>query len=196
MRSNFDFIILGQGIAGTSLAWCLRWAGSRFLVVDRQEPVTSSRIAAGLITPITGQKLIMSWRFEEFWPTAIAFYDRVQSETNTQLFARRSMVRLFTNDVEAATFQRRRDAGEYFGIVSQPVRLVNEKWFDSPLGGFEMCQGGQLDVPGYLDASRKIFEDEGAFLTNDVDVSRDLRIDRDGVDLPKLGVRAKTLVCC
>ena len=59
-----------------------------------------------------------------------------------------------------------------------------------------MCQGGQLDVPGYLDASRKIFEDEGAFLTNDVDVSRDLRIDRDGVDLPKLGVRAKTLVCC
>ncbi len=196
MRSEFDFIILGQGIAGTSLAWCLRWAGSRFLVVDRQEAVTSSRIAAGLVTPITGQKLIKSWRFDEFWPTAIEFYRRVQQETKTQLFARRSMVRLFANDVDAATFQRRWDAGEYFGIVSQSVRLVNEKWFDNPSGGFEMSEGGQLDVPGYLDASRRIFADEGAFLTSDVDVSRDLRIDHDGVVIPNLGVRSKTLVCC
>ena len=98
MRSEFDFVIVGQGIAGTSLAWCLRWAGSRFLVVDRQEPVTSSRIAAGLVTPITGQKMIKSWRFDELWTAAISFYDRVQSETKSQFFSRRSMVRMFANE--------------------------------------------------------------------------------------------------
>ena len=196
MRSEFDFIILGQGIAGTSLAWSLRWAGSRFLVVDRQERVTSSRIAAGLVTPITGQKLIKSWRFDEFWPVAIAHYDRVQSETKNQFFQRRSMVRLFANEVEASTFRRRNEAGEYLGIVSQPDRLVDANWFDNPLGGFEMSQGGQLDVPQYLDASRKFFESEGSLLTNDLDVSRDLQIEQDGVVLPTLGVRGKTLVFC
>ncbi len=196
MSSEFDFIILGQGIAGTSLAWSLRWAGSRFLVVDRQEETTSSRIAAGLVTPITGQKLIKSWRFDEFWPAAVAFYNRVQSETKTQLFSRRSMVRLFANGDETSTFQRREMAGEYFGIVTQPNQLVDENWFDCPLGGFEMSEGGQLDVPRYLDSSRKIFEADGAFLAKDLDVSREIRIDRDRVVLPTLGVRAKTLVCC
>jgi glycine oxidase len=196
MRSEFDFIILGQGLAGTSLAWFLRWAGARFLVVDRQCEITSSRIAAGLVTPITGQKLIKSWRFDEFWPAARAFYCRVESETKTQFFVRRSMVRLFAGDVEALTFQRRRDAGEYLGLVHEPHRLVDENWFDGPLGGFEMSEGGQLDVPGYLDSSRKIFEDEDSFLIHDVDVSRDLNIDQTGVVLPTLGVRGKTVVCC
>ncbi len=196
MKSEFDFIIVGQGIAGTSLAWFLRWAGSRFLVIDRQEHVTSSRIAAGLVTPITGQKLIKSWRFDEFWPAAIAFYDRVQTETKTQFFERRSMVRLFANDVEASTFQRRQDAGEYLGIVSRPDRLVDEIWFDNPQGGFEMSDGGQLNVPRYLDASRKTFESEGSFLTSDVAVSRDMKIDQYGVVITNLGVRAKTLIFC
>ena len=196
MRSEFDFVILGQGIAGTSLAWCLRWAGSRFLVIDRQETVTSSRIAAGLVTPITGQKMIKSWRFDEFWTAAISFYDRVQSETKSQFFLRRSMVRLFANEAEVFTFQRRKDAGEYFGIVSEPHRLVNETWFDNPLGGFEMSNGGQLEVSRYLDASRKTFAGEDSFLSSHVDVSRDLRIEHDGVVLPTLGIKAKTLIFC
>ncbi len=196
MRSEFDFVIVGQGIAGTSLAWCLRWAGSRFLVVDRQEPVTSSRIAAGLVTPITGQKMIKSWRFDELWTAAISFYDRVQSETKSQFFSRRSMVRLFANEAEASAFQRRRNAGEYLGIVSEPLRHLNETWFDNPMGAFEMSDGGQLEVSRYLDASRKTFEAENSFHSSDVDVSRDLQINQDGVVVPTLGIRAKTLIFC
>ena len=56
-EAPWDVIIVGQGLAGTTLAWHLREAGQRVLVIDACEPVTSSKIAAGLITPITGQRV-------------------------------------------------------------------------------------------------------------------------------------------
>ena len=44
----------------------LEW---RVLVVDREEDITSSKVAAGLVTPITGKNLTKSWRVDEFLPT-------------------------------------------------------------------------------------------------------------------------------
>ncbi|NOU04706.1 MAG: NAD(P)-binding protein, partial [Hyphomicrobiaceae bacterium] len=43
----WDTIIVGQGLAGTTLAWRLVDAGQRVLMFDPAEAVTSSKIAAG-----------------------------------------------------------------------------------------------------------------------------------------------------
>src|ERR1700754_85545 len=72
-RKSFDFVIVGQGLAGTALAWHLRWRRFRVLVLDRRDAVTSSRVAAGLLTPITGKRLALTWRFADLWPEAVAF---------------------------------------------------------------------------------------------------------------------------
>ncbi len=42
--TTFNFLIIGQGLAGTALAWHLRWRGFRVLVLDRGNAITSSRI--------------------------------------------------------------------------------------------------------------------------------------------------------
>ncbi|MEO1998698.1 MAG: FAD-dependent oxidoreductase, partial [Planctomycetaceae bacterium] len=75
--TTFDYLIVGQGLAGTALAWSLTWRHRNILVVDRSRPSSASRVAAGLITPITGQRLTPTWRYNEFWPAAVEFYRRV-----------------------------------------------------------------------------------------------------------------------
>ena len=65
MGAAVEFLIVGQGLAGTALAWELIWRGRDVLVVDAGEAVTSSKIAAGLVTPITGQRLALGWRVDE-----------------------------------------------------------------------------------------------------------------------------------
>ena len=47
-----DVVVVGQGFAGTALAWQLRWRGASVLVVDRGDPDTASKVAAGLLTPM------------------------------------------------------------------------------------------------------------------------------------------------
>ena len=50
-------LIVGQGIAGSVLGWHLIKAGHAVLIVDRNHHESSSIISAGIINPITGQRL-------------------------------------------------------------------------------------------------------------------------------------------
>ncbi len=196
MTSHFDAIIIGQGLAGTALAWTWKWSGARVLVLDRETTVTASKIAAGLITPITGQKLVTTWRHMELWPAAVAFYRRFEAETGTSVFRQPSMVRLFADEGEVAIFERRRAAGAFDGLINQPVPLVDNEWFFAERGGCEMCPGGQLDIPAYLKTSRAHFAREGGYLPTDVDVSREIEFTAAGVRLQGLGVSANAIFFC
>ena len=50
----FDTLILGQGLAGSALAWHLIEAGERVCVIDDGHCRSSTRVAAGLINPLAG----------------------------------------------------------------------------------------------------------------------------------------------
>lgn len=194
--TEFDYVVIGQGLAGTTLAWCLRWSGARVLVVDRGESATASRVAAGLITPVTGQRLTKTWRFAELWAAAVDFYRRVEAETESHVFNRRRMVRLFADHKEKERFEQRKAAGELEGLVGEPASLVDEAAFSSPLGGFEMIDAGQLDTGRYLEVSRRRFVREESYLTADIDPENDLELDASGVRLPRLGVRTRRIIFC
>ena len=68
LRIAIDFLIIGQGLAGTVLAWNLIQRGRSVIVLDREDESTSSKVAAGLINPITGRYLTKSWRADETLP--------------------------------------------------------------------------------------------------------------------------------
>jgi glycine/D-amino acid oxidase-like deaminating enzyme len=187
---HVDVAIVGQGLAGTALAWHLRWAGARTLVVDREPAVTASRVAAGLVTPVTGKRLARTWRLDDLLPAAVAFYRRVEAETGTPVFHPRRMVRLFRDDAERAAYAGR--AAGFGGLVADPDPPPDGRWFAAPLGGFEMPTAAQLDVPRYLDASRRHFAD--GYLRADVDPVADVALSPGRVDLPRLGVTADRLV--
>ena len=52
----FDYIIVGQGIAGTNLAFQLIDSGKSIMVIDQVNLNSSSRVATGIINPVTGRK--------------------------------------------------------------------------------------------------------------------------------------------
>ena len=190
-----DCVIIGQGLAGTTLAWQLRWLGISFVVIDRDEAITTSRIAAGLMTPVTGQRVVPTARLAEFWPAAIRFYRRIEAEVGDTVFQERGHVRLFASEREADRF-RHRDLSDIPGIVGEIDPALNPQWFENSLGGFEMPRAGQLAVAKFLDASRDIFERDGCWLTGNVDPTCDIELTHDGVWLARLGVEARRAIFC
>lgn len=149
------FTIVGAGLAGTTLAWALVRRGRAVRLIDREPPVTSSRIAAGLLTPITGKKLSVSWRWHELRPAAERFYRSIEAETGATFFRQRPILRLFTSDAERMQFEERRAT---FGDLATPIDTPPEH-VAMPFGGFAMPTAAQLDVWGYLDASREWFRE-------------------------------------
>ena len=193
--ATYDFIIVGQGTAGTTLAWRLAKRGQSVLIIDRGATTTCSRIAAGLITPVTGQRLVVTWRWAEFWPVACQFYGQLQQQLADNFFHRRRMLRLFQRESERELFAQRRDSDEFRELVDPPTPLIDTECFANRLGGFEMLDAGQLDVARYLDCSRAYFSRQNSYLTADLR-SDDIQLTNRGVDLPRLNVSGRTLVFC
>jgi flavin-dependent dehydrogenase len=69
--------IIGMGLAGCCLAWQRHFRGEDFTWEDDGRPASASRVAAGLVNPVTGKNFSVGWRLAEFLPEAEAFYARV-----------------------------------------------------------------------------------------------------------------------
>ena len=53
-----NYIIIGQGLAGTLMAHELLKANESFLVIDEYRESTSSKVAAGMFNPISGKRMV------------------------------------------------------------------------------------------------------------------------------------------
>jgi len=126
--STYDFLLVGQGIAGTLLAFFLRRAGRSVFVIDGGDERAASRVAAGLINPITGRRYVKSWRIDELLPVARAVYRELEQDLGVSVFHPRPLIRsIFTvaeeNDwlsrsgdpAYAAYIEERADLGAYAG---------------------------------------------------------------------------------
>lgn len=187
MSARIQFVIIGQGLAGTALAWQLHRRGRSVLVVDRERGGCSP-LAAGLMTPVTGKRLATSWRWDELYPAAVAFYRAAEADTGEAFFHQRPSLRLFATDAERARYTQRSPAG-----TARTTR-IRADWFHAPLGGFEMA-AARLDVPRYLEASRAHFRTHGAYLAAEV-APRDLEPIAHGVRIASLGIEAEALILC
>ncbi len=151
------FLIIGQGLAGTALAWRLHERKVPFLIVDRAEPVTSSKVAAGLITPVTGMRLKVSWRFEVFYPEALRFYRRLGRLLGRRVFFPRSHVRLLKNEQERQKWPQRLRESEIVPFVHPQAPRLDPQLVTLPHEGFQQRHAAWLDTATYLETSRRFF---------------------------------------
>lgn len=194
--ADFDVAIIGQGLAGTTLAWALLRRGQSVIVIDRQESATSSRVAAGLMTPITGPRLAVVPCWDQFWSAATAFYQDLEQRTSARFFHVFPAVRLFRTPAECAIFERRLAQPDFRSLVRSLESPIDPDWFDARLGGFEMASAGRLDTSAFLNVSRSEFTACGAYRQADVDLRHDVIIEPAGVRLPGLEIRCARLIFC
>jgi glycine oxidase len=171
-------LIIGQGLAGTALAWRLHERGVPFLIVDRGEAVTCSKVAAGLITPVTGMRLKVSWRFETFYPEALRFYRRIGKRLATRFFFPRGYVRLLKDDTERQKWPKRLRESDVGPFVHPYTPRLDPAVISLPHEGFQQRHAAWLDTVTYLEASRHFFGD--AFQTAVIQPG-DVQDDADGI---------------
>lgn len=159
MTTQPPVLIVGQGLAGTAVAWHLWERGVPFLIVDPNEPDTCSKVAAGLVTPITGVRLNLSWRFGELLTEARAFYQRIGLRLQRSFYHEAPHVRLFKEAREVELWKTRSQDPTLLPWIEPhpPEPLVNSDVFNASLGGFQQRDAGWLDTADYLEASRQFF---------------------------------------
>jgi glycine/D-amino acid oxidase-like deaminating enzyme len=82
---SIDYLIIGQGLCGTFLSYYLLKAGKKVMVIDKDAPYTASKVASGVINPVTGRRIVRTWRIEELLPFALNSYKEFGNEFGKNL---------------------------------------------------------------------------------------------------------------
>jgi glycine/D-amino acid oxidase-like deaminating enzyme len=90
-----DYLIVGQGICGTMLSWFLYKEGKTFLVIDDKNENSSSKIAAGIINPVTGRRYAYTWMIDDVMPFAVQCYEEIGNHFNLKLVHQKSIIDFF-----------------------------------------------------------------------------------------------------
>ncbi|NWF38809.1 FAD-dependent oxidoreductase [Mariprofundus sp. NF] len=163
-EQHIDTLIIGQGLAGSILAWQLMQRGQRvFIVADETSP-SASRVAAGLFNPVTGQRLVLQANAETVIPVAINFYRQLEQRFKQVFFYEKEMLRIFRNEKELLKFNQRSQDPAY-------TQYLGDGCTDHPLlktthGIFVQRNTGYLDTNALLDCFKTFFTAHASYIAS------------------------------
>lgn len=193
-RQNIDTVIIGQGLAGSLLAWELFGRGEKILVVDDEHASASSTAAAGLINPVTGQRLVKTVGADKYLPLAQKNYRALEALLDTKLLFEKKMWRLLRRDTERQVWlKRKQDTAydEYLGEWLDSSQL--QPPFHAPLGGFVQQHTGYLDTRALLDGIREWLIGQGCYRSQHIEYGA-IKLEGDDVNFD--GISCRRVIFC
>lgn len=155
-HSKIDHLIVGQGLAGTLLAMELSAAGRQVLLIDQHHEGAASAVAAGIVNPITGRRLVKTWMIDDLLPKAMETYHRLEKTFQARFLHQVNIKRALNEQGEANLWMLR---------ASYPdvAKYMSEKTTDSipqmrPPHGFGVIAPAlRVDLPALIAAAKKHF---------------------------------------
>lgn len=174
-------LIVGQGIAGSVLGWHLIKAGHAVLIVDRSHQESSSIISAGIINPITGQRLAVLPQFDLFFSHAMTTYDQMSAELGGRFFISKPIIRVLRSPEELDRARHLRSlasAQPYISGLHEPGHYG--KGLTDPFGTLTIARGGHLQTHALLTELKRFFVDRQMLIKEHL-AYEDLIIKEDGI---------------
>ncbi|UYZ61716.1 NAD(P)/FAD-dependent oxidoreductase [Hymenobacter weizhouensis] len=151
--THVEYLIVGHGIAGATLAAELRGRGRAVLVLDAPQPDSASRVAAGLMNPVAGKRFALAWRAAELLPAANAFYRGLEQRFGQRFLVELPIIKLFSSIAEQNTVLARSADRPWLDFVPEPDALLPPvPGVRQPFGGICIQGGGYVLVERVLDA--------------------------------------------
>ena len=170
-NNTIDFILVGQGIAGSVLSLSLIKAGYTVCVIDSPNLSKSSRVAAGIWNPIVFKRLTKSWLADELVPELQLFYNFCEKELNTTLIHQRSIIKAFTEEQEKNLWIKKSNDGNLF--------LDNQTHEDLAVDAnytvksySKVLQAGNLDVAHFIESVKTYLKNNQSYLEEEFDYTK------------------------
>jgi glycine oxidase len=136
--------------------------GQNVLIIDNHNEGAASKIAAGVINPITGRRIVKSWRIDELLPMAIETYKAIENQYDIHIFNDYNIVRTFKNAADENEWLLRSQWEEYkpFCVEETGPSVFDDKI--KPFYGYgEIQKTAQIDLPFLIDFFQKKWINEG-----------------------------------
>lgn len=124
---DYDYLIVGQGIAGSVIGLQLLEQNKKCLFIDEKIWNSPSRISNGIVNPVTGQKYVKTWLFDELFQVAKPFYKRLEQLFGVNLYHETSITKLFSTALEANEFDSRIADSKYVDFLESAIPNLDDR---------------------------------------------------------------------
>ena len=151
------YLIVGQGLAGTLLAFSLLEKGEKVLIADDYKHPSASQVAAGMWNPVTFKRLAASWLAKEMLEEMNHTFGKLEEKLQSRFFHLLPVARIFNSIQDANFWDEKSDHPEVGRYLSARSNKSVQENFDSPFGNSEVNECGWLNVPLFREASKNYF---------------------------------------
>lgn len=160
---SIDYLIVGQGLAGTILGFRLIQAGKSIKIIDPDNYSTSSKVAAGIYNPITGKRMVKSWKVDTLYPEITKFYTEIERLLGGHYDRKMTIHKIFNSQEQETDFIVKTGEEQYQNYVGDFGVEVSPN-FKKPYGSAFIINGGVLDTKAFVKDSRSYFESQNILL--------------------------------
>ena len=152
-----DFIIVGQGISGTVIAQTIENSKLNYVIVDENVNSTSSKIAAGIMQPVSFKRCILTWRGKEFYDYSDSFYSKIIKKKGlSNSYNKIKLIRLFSSFEEQNNWIGKSNSEIYKPILGEQKKDI--EGINSSFGNGEVKSASHLNVKEFLKDYKTYFE--------------------------------------
>lgn len=151
MDKSVDYIMVGQGLAGSLLSYELIKEGKKIQVFNENKQQTSSRVAAGLYNPITGRKMVKTWNADNLFPLIEPFYRELEEWVGSKFLHPIKIYRPFLNIDEQNEWQAKISDPHFKNFVESISTTSKVAGVNNEFGGITLKPSGYVDINTMVD---------------------------------------------
>lgn len=178
-NNHIEYLIVGQGLAGSLLYWYLHKMGKTCRVVDSATG-GASMAAAGIINPMTGRNYVKSWLVDTALPFARKCYENMERDYNKTFYHKLPVLRALHSVKEENDWLLRTMDPAYDGYAGEIVDgTMVAPFLKSPVRYGQTHGAARVDLPLLLAAVKQDLEQNRQYVAATFEVA----------DLQKQGTR-------
>jgi glycine/D-amino acid oxidase-like deaminating enzyme len=189
----YDYLIIGQGIAGTTLTHQLISEGYKVCVIDENPESSSSKIASGLWNPVVLKRMKKVWLADEMMETLLHFYRDIEEKTGGHFIDDQKIKRILNSIEEQNNWHEQSDNPAFSEILSSTIEKNDNKNLKAENGLGTVLKSGRINVLEYLKASKAYFQEHHAYHEESI-LYQDIHWEEELITWK--GYKAKQLIFC
>ncbi len=187
-------MIVGQGLAGSCLALELAAHKKKLVVFNNAQGHSSSRVAGGLINPVTGRKMVLTWKAHQLFPFLNRFYTAAMVKLENNFYRTLPLYRPFVSTEEQNEWQGKSVEAQFAPFVEAVVTASEaERMVKDPFGGLLLKQSGYLDTDSFINSVAKWLKKEHKLVNAKFD-AKDVNFNEDVVVYKE--IKAGKIIFC
>jgi glycine oxidase len=157
MPTRVDYIIVGQGIAGSCLTIQLLQRGCTVRVYDVPSENRATRIAAGLFNPVTGKVMVKTWMADVLFPYLDEFYRNAEQFVQAKFYHPMPLFRPFVSIAEQNEWMAQSGEPGWANFMESVLTTPSlDPGLHHPYGGLMLRQCGYVDTAVFTEGLRAL----------------------------------------